>query len=447
MFARIQSALRSTAPLASACGLALACAFAVPAAAQKAPNVAIDGRWEAWIGCWTPAGSLIRVVGKSAPSVVCVVPTSVPSATEVLTVTGGKIVDRTRVDTDGRPHVISKDGCTGSQSAKWSPSGRRVYLKSDFNCSGAPATHVSAVYAMAGSGEWIDVQGMRVGKSDGVHAVRYREASDPGALPEEVTRALQDRTMAKMAAMLAVTEPPTFADIEEASHELDASVVSTWLIESDKITIEKQPPLDAKQLEQLADHGVPGSVLDVMVALSYPDVFAVNPSNRAVARQSADSVYAQYGELGILPTANPLIGFDRFGYPIYASESLMMSGCSPWLYGPYSLGWNLYSQIGCGGYAGLGLAAYPGYGYGNYYNNFYGGYYGGYFGGGPIVVPRGSGSAGAPSHGRVVNGRGYRQGGSAPTATGGTASPGTASSSGSSAPPPPPPRTAVPKKP
>lgn len=453
MLARMNSVLRSTATLA------MAVAIAIPARAQKAPSIAIDGRWEAWIGCWTPAGSLIRVVGKTTPSIVCVVPTSTASAIDVLTVSDGKIIDRTRVDTDGHPHAISKEGCTGSQTAKWSPSGRRVYLKSEFDCNGATTTHVSAVYAMAGSGEWIDVQGMRVGKNDGVHAVRYREASDPGELPEEITRALHERTLAKMAAMLAVTEPPSLADVEEASRELDPSVVSTWLVESDKITIERQPPLNAKQLEQLADHGVPASVIDVMVALSYPDVLAVNPSTRGVARQNADSAYTPYGTMGSPYALNPLIGFDRFGYPIYASESLMMAGCSPWLYGPYSLGWNLYSQFACGGYAGYSLAGYPGYGYGygygNYYNNLYGGYYGGYFGGGPVVVPRGTGSPSPYSHGRVVNGHGYRQGSEASSGNGGTASPGTAStsvtpssgSSGSSASASPPPRTAVPKKP
>jgi hypothetical protein len=449
MLARMISATRSTATVA------LALMIALPARAQQAQSTAMDARWEAWVGCWTPAGSLIRVVGRSAPSIVCVVPTATASATEVLTVSGGKVVDRTRVDTDGQPHAISKDGCTGWQSAKWSPSGRRVYLKSDFTCSAAPVTHVSAVFAMAGSGEWLDVQGMRVGKNDGVHAVRYRETSDPENLPQEITRVLHERTLSKMAAMLAVTEPPSLADVEEASRELDPGVVSTWLVESDKITIEKQPPLNGKQLEQLADHGVPSSVIDVMVALSYPNVLAVNPSSHSVARQSADSAYAPYGYDGSMAPVDPLIGFDRFGYPIYASQSLMTTGCSPWLYSPYALGWNLYSQFACGGYAGYGLTGYPGYGYGNYYDALYGGFYGGYFGGGPIVVPRGSGSGGTSSHGRVVNGKGYRQGSDGSTGTGATASPGTTSSSASAgsgssastAPPPAPPRTAVPKKP
>lgn len=447
MLARLNSLVRPAAVVA------LAVAVGMPAAAQSAPGTQTDGRWQAWLGCWTPAGTLIRVVGKTAPSLVCVVPAAAASAVDVMTVSGGKIVDSTHVDADGQPHAISKDGCTGWQSAKWSSSARRVYLKSEFNCKGSPTTHVSAVYAMAGSGEWIDVQGMRVDKNSGVHSVRYREAVDEGSVPAEITRKLHERTLARMTAMLAVTEPPSLTDVEEASRELDPSVVSTWLIEVDKVTIDKPEPINAKELTQLADNGVSPSVIDVMVGLSYPNVLVVNPLSGGVARQNVDSAYSQYGYLNSMAAINPIIGFDRFGFPVYASESTLLQGCSPWLYGPYDAGWNLYaSRFGCGGYGYLG---YPAYGYGAYPGyGYYGGYYGGYFGGGPVVIPRGSGGAGGtmPSHGRVINGRGYSRGGdeSGSTATprsNNTGSTGSASGSGASAPPPPAPRTAVPKKP
>lgn len=431
--------------------IALAAAIAVPVAAQSPRGVQTDARWQAWLGCWTPSGTLIRVVGKSSPSVVCVVPAASASAVDVMTVTGGKIVDSTHVDADGQPHAISRDGCAGWQTAKWSPSARRVYIKSEFNCKGAAATHVSAVYAMAGSGEWIDVQGMRVDKNSGVHAVRYREADDDSELPAGITSRLHDRTMARMAAMLAVTEPPSLGEVEEASRELDPSVVSTWLIETDKVSIEKPAPLNGKELVQLADNGVPSSVIDVMVGLSYPDVLTVNQNSGRVSRQNTDSAYSQYGYLNSMAAVDPIIGFDRFGFPIYASESALLQGCSPWLYGPYDAGLNLYaSQFGCGfGYAGFGYGGYGGYaGYGGYP-----GYYGGYFGGGPVVVPRGPGSPGSGvQHGHVVNGRGYSRGGAG---SGATAEPRSnnagastsGSGSGASAAPPPPPRTAVPKKP
>jgi hypothetical protein len=183
-------------------------------------------------------------------------------------------------------------------------------------------------------------------------------------------------------------------------------------------------------------------VIDVMVGLSYPRELAVNPENGGVARQNSDSAYSQYGYMNSMAMTDPIIGFDRFGLPIYASQSALLQGCSPWLYGPYDGGLNLYAaQFGCG----YGYAGYAGYGYGAYPN--YGGYYGGFFGGGPVVVPRGGTGTGAlPQHGRVVNGHGYSQGGSP---SGGTATPrsNNAGSASAAPPPPPPARTAVPKKP
>lgn len=441
MIARPNFFARSTAILA------LAITIATPVSAQSANT---DARWQAWLGCWTPAGTLIRVVGKAATSVVCVVPTSIPSAVEVVTVTGGKIVDRTRVDTDGQPHALAKEGCTGFQSAKWSPSARRVYLKSDFNCSGAPSTHLSAVYAMAGFGEWIDVQGMRVDKNSGVHAIRYRQATDVADLPAEIAQKIPQASLSKQASMLAVASQPSLGDVEEASRELDPNVVSTWLIEADKLSVQRPEPLNAKQLVQLADNGVPGSVIDVMLGLSYPNVLAVNPVNYGVARQNTDSAYMQYGSYGALASMNPLIGFDRMGLPIYASDAAFY-GCSPYMYSPYDMGWNLYSsRYGCGfnsgfGYGGLGGFGY-GYGYGRYPN------YGGNYGGGPVVVPVNPGGGTPTTHGHFVNGKGYTQG------SDGSASPranssqpsssGSSAGSGSAPPPPPPPaRTAEPKKP
>jgi hypothetical protein len=420
-----------------------AAAIAMPAAAQNTQSV---NRWQAWLGCWVPTNTLIRVIGRTATTVVCVVPTSVASAVDVVTVSGGKILDRTHVDTDGQPHTIAKDGCTGWQSAKWSPDSHRVYLKSEFNCSGAPLTHLSAMYAMAGAGEWIDVQGMRVDQRTGVHTVRYRQAGEV-SLPREIAQKLPAHAIAKAAATLLVSEPPSIAQVEEASHEVDGNIVATWLIEADKLSVERPVPLTGKQLVRLADHGVPANVIDVMVGLSYPDELAVNPATASVARQNTDSAYIPSGELAMLPPQEMLIGFDRFGFPLYVTEAAVLNGCSsPFLYGPgpYDVGWNLYaSHYLCSGFGyGGAYVGFPGYNYGGFGNYGYGA---GFFGGGPSVVPRGAGTGTTTtSHGRVVNGKGYSQGTSnGSTSTGSGAS----TTSAPSSPPPPPPRTAEPKKP
>src|ERR1019366_9529513 len=83
---RLNSVLRSAMSTLAATSLAIA--FAMPVAAQNAQT---EGRWQAWLGCWTPAGTLIRTIGKSATSVVCVVPTSTASAGDGVTLSAGEV--------------------------------------------------------------------------------------------------------------------------------------------------------------------------------------------------------------------------------------------------------------------------------------------------------------------------------------------------------------------
>src|SRR5207244_1725794 len=64
-------------------------------------------------------------------------------------------------------------------------------------------------------------------------------------------------------------------DVGEAARRVDTSVLEAWLVERGESFT-----LDAKRLVTLADAGVPTPVIDLMVALSYPKVFAINAASR-----------------------------------------------------------------------------------------------------------------------------------------------------------------------
>jgi hypothetical protein len=117
---------------------------------------------------------------------------------------------------------------------------------------------------------------------------------------------------------------------------------------------------------------------------------------------------------------------------------------SPFTYSPY--GWDYgCTSFGYGYYGAFysPYSMYSPYGYGT-------GFGGWYAGGQPVVIV--VGGATAPSHGHVVNGHGYSQGGSASSGTSGSSD---ASGSKTGGSPPPssgassatPARTAVPRKP
>ena len=238
----------------------VALGLASPVQAQTA-----GPQWEAWIGCWD---QLPRGMGPETGARVCVIPASSPSEAQIVTVVGDSIASRQRLDATGQKHAVTRDGCPGWESIH--STGTRVYLRTTLTCGGVDRL-TNGVMAMSSAGDWLDVQGVAVGKNAGVRAARYREASAAARLPAEITAALGGRPRRMNAARIAAAGTITTADVVEASRFLEVGVLQTWLAERNQGF-----GLDAQQLVALEKSGVAPSVIDVMVALSYPEVFALD---------------------------------------------------------------------------------------------------------------------------------------------------------------------------
>jgi hypothetical protein len=386
---------------------------AAPLAAQGTTGGETDPRWQGWVGCWRPAAPALRGEDSVAATVVCVLPAG-GSAVEVATVTNGKVASRDRIDASGEARAVTRDGCAGTERAAFSPDAERVYLKAEYRCTGLAPRISEGMFSITPGGDWLSISSVTVGAGAGVQVARYREAAPPADLPAEVVAALPARsTMAAQTARLATASRATFEDVVEASKAVNPSVVQAWLVERGEGF-----QLDARRLAALADAGVPGNVTDVMVALSYPKVFALD---RGTGRPSARETVA-LGEgatrRGAWTTIDPFWGWG-YGYPGY-----------------YGYGWG-----------------YPGYyGYRNGYGYGYGSGLGGWYWNTPVVVvvPRDANPQGGVDRPRVVNGRGYSSGrgsdgssggvsrtsgssgGASTSRDGGSASGGGSSSSGSS---------------
>ncbi len=369
---------------------------AAPVAAQRLDS---DPRWQAWLGCWE-AVEPDSAVGMSAATkpLICVIPAAGAPAVEMITFLGDSVTARERLEVTDGERQVSRDGCTGWERAQWSSNGQRVYLRSSVSCAGGPKRLSSGVMALSSDGEWIDVQGVTVGTSVGVRATRYRDVTAAVSLPAEIAAALRGSRMAVSTARLAAAVPLIPSDVVEASSVLEKRVLETWLAENGEGF-----ELDAKQLVALQTSGVPSTVIDMMVALSYPDVFVLDGSQDAEIRSADPREYTTSGRrvMGTMGACSPYdysYGYSRYGYSRY--------GYSP-----------------CG-YSRYGYRYGYGYGYG----------YGGYFGNGIIVVrhvPSGT-TEEQKRHGRVVNGRGYTPGQNGAPARRGTAS-GSKGQTGSSA--------------
>ena len=374
-----------------------AAGLALTAGAARAQSAApqLDTRWRAFAGCWAPGSDSATPLVENAP-VVCVAPAEGSSAVELVAVAEGKVVARERVVASGERVATERDGCKGWEQASWSADGHRLFRRAEFTCANGVRRNTQGVFAIAPAGEWLDVRGAGTGASAGVIAIRYRPTGTPAGLPAEIAAVVPTTTPSTYDARAFAAAPLTSEAIVEATKQLDAPVASTLLVERGQGF-----QLDGKKLVALADQGVPGRVIDAMVALSNPRVFAINRNGG-----SADRRLPQAGDQVASAGRTIPVYMDSFGWPYGYG------------YGSYGYGYGRYGAYGLNGYG---------------YNPY--GSYGGYYGGsGPIIVVRPPSDGESSGQGRAVNGRGYtrRGGDAAPRSAGDAGRSGGTSSGGSS---------------
>ncbi len=393
--------------LAVICLVAAGLSAASPAAAQS-----VDARWAPWMGCWdlltqqaprpgdaTPGRP---VPGRRATPVdgerprVCV---EARGAGVVLrTIVAERPVLEQAIVADGVSRPITEAACRGTERAEWSRDGRRLFSRAELTCPGQPARTVSGMTLFGRDGTWIDTQAVSVGARENVRVRHFRRPSGQAADTPVDTR------------------PMTVDDVIEASRAVAAGALEAAVIES-----RVRFTLTGRTLVALDDAGVPGSVTDLMVAVSYPRAFTVE-------RTGHDDRLASFD-------AFPYAGSWAYGLPSYW-------GADPYFFSPYyfspfgfsSLG--LYPQAFGSGVSFIGVDAgdapardtgqgrvIDGRGY-------------------TRVRPRdasqgldrdggGSASTSAPRRGGAVTSRGYTGDASSGSQSGGSSSSGAGSSSGS----------------
>jgi hypothetical protein len=346
---------------------ALLIGSATLAGAQNTQVAAADARWAPWVGCWQPS-SLDPITQNLAPNksapIVCIAPAAGNAVVDLITVSDSTVGKPERVDANGARREVGRDGCTGWETAEFSPDAKRIYLKTEHKCTGNRTRTSTGIMSITPTGQWLDVQGVRVDSHSAVRVVRYGRVPVPANLSAEMRSALEQGGMATSLAVMAASDSIRIADVVEATKRVDGLVVQTWLAQSGQGFT-----LDAKRLAQLADAKVPSNVIDVMVALSYPQAFAVN-----LAQSDGQIIQTS----GVRPNAEEAIG----------NGPMVFMSWDPF----YSSSYGYYSRYG---YNGLGYS---------------GGYYPPYYQGTPVVITRPSGSVDLPerdTRGRMVRGSGY----------------------------------------
>jgi hypothetical protein len=330
-----------------------------------------DPKWNAWLGCWelvvenardantrpNAARRTLSQNGGDSRAQVCVEPSG--NGVTLTTRVANQTAIQQTIVADGAERPITDAECRGTQRAEWSTDGRKLYSGADLACSNDKGNRrVSGMSILGLNGTWTDIQAVDVSGQQTVRVRSYRRVS-------EVT---------KIGSGLTHASPLTLDDVKEASTKVSARTLEAALVETGSSF-----DLTGKDLLSLQDAKVPGSVTDLIVALSYPDRFIVERRARDDTTPTTTLVDDPF-----------FVGY-AFGYPMWGDFGFY----SP-LYGPYSP--YFYSP-----FYGYLPWYYPRY-YGNTYYILYGentgsGGGGGGGGGGGQVRPSGAG--------RAVDGLGY----------------------------------------
>ena len=394
-------------------------ATAAAAAQAQTERVAIDPKWRAFLGCWASSAA-----GSAGPTV-CLVPTASADRIEMISVANDSIIGRVAITASGARTEITRDGCTGWESGRWSADDRRFFTRAEFSCDGGATQSSTGIFAMSHADAFSRIEGVKTKGATRVRVINFiwrDTVPAPGAIASRLPRL---DALPTVGAHIEAAATVTTADVIEATKQVDAAVVEAWLADRGQ-----RFDVTVKDLRALRDAGVPTGVIDMVVAVSHPKVFAIAPGGQPGGRPAA------------MNTQSPR-SMNAMALQSYMTDLRLMR-----LRSALSFGWgDLYFPYS--GYSGLYGAGFFSPFAGGYYgglNNWYGGGYGGYgngifVGNQPYVIVPQSPQSSQPDRGRVVNGAGYTQDGGStsgiarPTATvnSGGYSSGSGMSSGGSA--------------
>jgi hypothetical protein len=242
-----------------------------------------DSSWSPFLGCWSLIEDEVRqpLLGDleesaepaeptedDVPALVCLAPEG--DGVRIQTFSGDEAFLEEKLVADGQRHPIAQGKCQGWQQLDWSKDASMLFTRSELTCEEGRTRSITGVSMLTGASTWVELQSIGTGDGQAVLIRRFRAASEevsrlraPSLTEEQVQDAVEARF--RMA-----TTPMSITDVVEASSRVAPEVVEAALLERGA-----RYPLDSESLLRLSEGSVPPSVIDLMVALSFPEEFAV----------------------------------------------------------------------------------------------------------------------------------------------------------------------------
>ncbi len=280
-----------------------------------------DARWTPFLGCWNLVEDQLRQRVVDDPDedsfeedrpmgLMCLAPEGPEgNSVRLQTFSGDEAFLEETLSADGQKHQLTQGKCRGWQKLDWSKDGSLLFLRSELFCEEGRTRSITGVSMLTDASTWVEIQSIGDGRARAVLVRRFRAAND------EVTRlrlpSLSDEEIRKAVEARLASTPMELEDVIEASSRIDPEVVEASLMERGG-----RFPLDSAALVRLSEAAVPPSVIDLMVALSFPEEFEVERE----AGGGMGFSYAGY---------DPFYDYG-FAYPYYFAPFGYYYGYYPW---------------------------------------------------------------------------------------------------------------------
>jgi hypothetical protein len=270
--------MRHIAPVIATALSLLVLAGPLSALEGTADDQAQENRWMAWVGCWEDAD------GADDGLLVCFTPLPGTDGVQIRTWIDDELLAVEEVFADGRSVPVEEGGCVGARTAGWSADGARVYISSELRCGEGVTRVTSGVMALTDQGRhFLEIHAAGAAGHDPIlGARRFAPASAASMRAAGVDDPTAEYRLAVQTARSVRAIPLDPSAVVEAVEVAGPDVTRALIAE-----LGEPFQLSATVLRELARAGVPEEILDVMVAVSNPDRFAIEGTSFEAREQVA----------------------------------------------------------------------------------------------------------------------------------------------------------------
>ncbi len=302
--------------------LVLAVVMMLSAASAQA-QTSTDHRWADWLGCWqietgregealspadaprqirfAPRAPLVTLPDADRP-LVCVAPDE--NGVTMTTSRDAEVQASRTVVADGRARGITDGDCEGTQRTTWSSDGGLLFVHAGLACAG-DRRRVTGVTLIGTNGVWVDVRAVESATFNALQVNRYRRV---GAQPDTSHR----------------RAPLSLDAVTQAYASVSPRALEAALVETRPVF-----PLTGRRVLDLADAGLPPGLIDLIVALSFPDRFIVERHTSGnvgpALLQVSGSGAGRAGSVG-----QPLLLGSPFSYAFTSFDGWWMGTAAEW---------------------------------------------------------------------------------------------------------------------